>query len=184
MLRRLARFGAPILLVAALLLFLLPFLVVSCDVPGGYGRMSPGGTTSYTGVSLAVGTPPSIDEEHLRPAADQQPDLLGAQPLVTLAAMGLIVALGLALTARWVPAAAVAVASAVGLVIGLLVARSSLIDQVARQATVPFPAGKAAGDYVGVAYGFWLSLGLTLVGAVLCVGAARLKARNRDAPAD
>ena len=184
MLHRLARFGSPAILAAALLLFLLPFMVVSCDIPGGYGRMSPGGTTSYSGVNLAIGSSPSIDEERLRPAAEQEPDGLGAQPLMTLAAAGLLVALALAVMARWVPAAAVATASAVALVIGLLVARSSLVDHVARQAAAPLPAGKTAGDYVVIANGFWLSVGLTVVGAALCVGAARLETRRHEPPGE
>lgn len=182
MLHRLARFGSPAILAAALLLFLLPFLVVSCDIPGGYGRMSAGGTTSYSGVNLAIGSSPSIDEERLRPAAEQESDALGAQPLVTLAAAGLLVALALAVMARWVPAAAIATASAVALVIGLLVARSSLVDHVARQAAAPLPAGKTAGDYVVIANGFWLSVGLAVVGAALCVGTARLESRRHDPP--
>lgn len=54
MCHRIARFGSPTVLGVALLLFLLPFLAVSCDVPSGYGRLTPGGTTTYSGLSLAM----------------------------------------------------------------------------------------------------------------------------------
>jgi len=45
---------APSTLALALLVFLLPFLSVSCDAPGGFGRVAQGGTTSDTGVELAI----------------------------------------------------------------------------------------------------------------------------------
>ena len=46
---RIARVGSPVTYALALLLFLMPFLSVSCDAPEGYGRTTAGGTTSYTG---------------------------------------------------------------------------------------------------------------------------------------
>ncbi len=183
MLHRIARFGSPAFLGIALLVFLLPFLAVSCDVPGGYGRMTPGGTTTYSGLSLALGTPPSINEGHLRPADEQQPDELGVQLFVLLAAAGVAAALALAAARRWWPVAGIATAAAVSLIIGELLARSSLVDRVATQAALPFPDGKSAGDYVVIGNGFWLALALTLVGTGLSIGAARTEAK-RDTPQD
>jgi hypothetical protein len=41
-----------------------------------------------------------------------------------------------------------------------------MVDRVAEQATAPFPAGKSAGDYVKCGIGFWIVLGLMVVGTV------------------
>jgi len=43
------------------MLFLVPFVTVSCAAPGGYGRAAAGATTNYSGVDLAVGGSPSVD---------------------------------------------------------------------------------------------------------------------------
>ena len=40
--RRIAKAVSPASFAAALLVFLLPFLSVQCDVPGGYGQMEAG----------------------------------------------------------------------------------------------------------------------------------------------
>src|SRR3954453_8421168 len=88
--RRIARIGSPITLALALVLFALPFLSVSCDAPGGYGRMNAGGTTTYTGLDLAFGTAPSVDADHLRNPTQQQSDDLGVQLLVALAAVAIL----------------------------------------------------------------------------------------------
>ena len=153
----------------ALVLFVLPFLSVSCDAPGGYGRMQPGGTTTYNGLDLMTGSTPSVDDDRLRPEAAQQPDELPAQPLLALAAVAIVAAIAIPFmsASRRRLAAVVAAVGAALLVIGMLVARATLVDRVAEQATLPFPAGKSAGDYVKVGIGFWIATALTIIGSAL-----------------
>jgi hypothetical protein len=173
---RVARVGSPVTLALAFVLFLLPFLSVSCDAPGGYGRMSPGGTTTYTGLDLAMGSLPSVDNKHLRPAAEQQSDDLGVQPLVTLAALGALAAVVLPLVSarRRRLTAPLSALSALLLVVVTLLARATLVDRVAEHATVPFPTGKSAGDYVRWGIGFWIVFALIALGAALgAIGARR-----------
>ena len=182
---RVARVGSPVTLALAFVLFLLPFLSVSCDAPGGYGRMSAGGTTTYTGLDLALGSSPSVDKDHLRPAAEQQSDDLGVQPLVAVAALGVLAAVVLPLVSarRRRLSALLAALSAALLVVGTLLARATLVDRVAEQMTVPFPAGKSAGDYVRWGIGFWIVFGLIVVGAALgAFGARPARSRSRDGP--
>jgi hypothetical protein len=173
---RVARGGSPVTLALALVLFVLPFLSVSCDAPGGFGRMSPGGTTTYAGLDLALGSLPSVDNDHLRPAAEQQSDDLGVQPFVALAALGILAAVVLPFVSarRRRLSALVAALSAALLLVGTLLARATLVDRVAEQATVPFPTGKSAGDYVRWGIGFWIVFALIALGAVLgAIGARR-----------
>ncbi|MEO8692387.1 MAG: hypothetical protein ABI658_02660 [Acidimicrobiales bacterium] len=184
--RRVARVGSPVTLALAFILFLLPFLSVSCDSPGGYGRMSGGGTTTYTGFDLAIGSSPTVDDEHLRPAAEQQSDDLGVQPLVAVAALLTLAAIVVPfVSARRRPLSALlAGLSAALLVIGILLARATLVDRIAEQATVPFPSGKSAGDYVRWGIGFWIVLALMVLGAAFgLIGARSEPDRSRaDTP--
>lgn len=176
----LARVGSPVTYALALLLFLLPFLSVSCDAPEGYGRTTAGGTTSYTGLDLALGTSPAIDTDHLRPIADQANDDLDMQPLVIVAAVALLAALVTVLIAkRYKLSTILGVLAATALAIGLLLARSSLVDKLGDQSTT-IPPGKSASDYVAVEAGFWLVAGLTLLGAGLSA-AARPRPRQSEA---
>jgi hypothetical protein len=168
MVRRVARFGSPVTLFLALVLFALPFLSVSCDAPGGYGKMSAGGTTTYTGLDLATGAAPSVDEDHLRPPAEQQSDDLGVQPLIALAALAVLGAIVVPFMAarHGRLSALLAVLGLVLLAIGTLLARATLVDRVAEQATAPFASGKSAGDYVKLGIGFWIVSGFIFLGAV------------------
>ncbi len=172
---RIARIGSPATLALAFILFLLPFLSVSCDAPGGYGRTSGGGTTTYTGLDLATGSSPSVDDEHLGPAAEQQSDDLGAQPLVAGAAVLTLAAIVVPFVsaARRRLSALLAGLSAALLAVGILIARARLVDRVAEQATAPFPNGKSAGDYVKWGIGFWLVFGLMVVGGAFGLIGAR-----------
>ena len=178
--KRVARAGSPVTLALAFVLFLLPFLSVACDAPGGYGRMGGGGTTTYTGLDLAIGSSPSVDNDHLRPATAQRSDDLGAQPLVAVAALGVFAAVVL----RVAPArhrrlsallAALQRGAARG---GTLLARTTLVDRVAEQARVPYPAGKSAGDHVRWAIGFWIVFVLIALGAASCIRRVTEKSRR------
>ena len=70
--------------VLAGLFLLMPFIAVSCDTPGGYGRAAPGGTTTYTGTDLISGGSPEVTEDKVREGADQK---LDPQPLAMAAAL-------------------------------------------------------------------------------------------------
>jgi hypothetical protein len=144
------------------LLFLFPFVTVSCAAPGGYGRASAGATTNYSGVDLAVGGTPSVDGA-LRPPDARQPDELPAQPAVLIALLvvlagAVVVALVRAARARRLAAATSAVLAAV--LVGVAVAGvHSLVEARLRaQLTVEMPAGKTAADFVGTGSGAWFSM--------------------------
>ena len=174
----LARFGGPAVWGLALVLMLLPFVSVACDTPGGFGRMEAGGTTAWSGYDLAFGTPPNVDETHLRPAAEQQTDDIGVQPLILAGAIALAAAIVLA-AARPAVAAVLGLVAAAALVIGELLARSEIVDLVAAQATESFPPGTSAGDHVAIGIGFWAATVLALLGAAL----VWLGSRHRGAAA-
>jgi hypothetical protein len=80
------------------LCFLLPFAAVPCDAPGGFSRAAaPGGTTTCTGVDLAVGGAPTVTADRVRAPDQQREDRLPPQVLA-LAVLGLALA-GATLTA-------------------------------------------------------------------------------------
>lgn len=161
--RGLARYASPVALALVLLGFGSGFLVVSCDTPGGYGRMQRGGTTSYSGVDLATGTAPRVDAEHLRPTTEREPDRLPPQPLIALSA-AFVVAAGAAavfLTVRrhrHLVTAALAASATGTLAAGVLHARTVLLDRVVAQSDEPLPRGKTYLDYVQLGGTFWLLL--------------------------
>lgn len=151
--RRLGRWFSPAGFVLAGLFLLMPFVTVSCDAPGGFGRTTPGGTTTYTGLDLATGSAPGVTAEHLRPLAEVQPDRLGPQPLfialVVLILAGVAAAIaGKDPLVRRAVAAIVAGVAAVFLVAGQATARALLEARLREQLTVPIPVGHTAGDYV------------------------------------
>lgn len=163
--RVLGRSLSPAALVLALLCFFLPFIAVSCDTPGGYGKLSQGGTTSYTGADLATGGAPQVTSEQLRPADEQRDDRLGWQPVAVLAGLlalgGLAVNLGLR-RRRGEATATAAVAAAVALIAAELIARRELVYRVAEQAGL---SRSEAADHVQTQRGFWLCLSLLLLAA-------------------
>jgi hypothetical protein len=73
--------------VAGLLMFL-PFISVSCDVPGGYARAAPGGTTKYSGIDLMLGREPAVEPlDKVREGASAQ---LPPQPMMVITLLLLI----------------------------------------------------------------------------------------------
>ena len=81
--------------VAGVLMFM-PFISVSCDVPGGYARAAPGGTTKYSGIDLMLGGEPAVDPpDKLREGASAH---LAPQPLAILTVLLLIA--GIVITLR------------------------------------------------------------------------------------
>lgn len=158
-------------LLLAGLCFLLPFALVSCDAPGGYGRMKAGGSTTYTGLDLVTGGSPEVTKTHLRPVDEQREDRLPPQPLA-IAALVLVIASAVAVVVfrdknvrRPFVALAAAIA-AVFLAATALAVRATLEGKLQEQLTVPMPAGKSAADYVHVGNGLAIALVLASVTAV------------------
>lgn len=184
--RRLHLFGRTVpraALFLALLCFLLPFLAVSCSTPGGYGQVSQGGTTNYTGVELATGGAPDVSADQLRPAGERRDDRLGWQPLTGLAAVlvlgGLAVNLGLR-RRRGIATAGAAAAAGVVLIGGQLTARAELVGRVAEQTALP---RAEAEKYVATQYGFWFCLLLLLIAVIAALLQARGESQRRPGPA-
>lgn len=183
---RWGRVFSPAGLVLAGVLFMAPFLTVSCDAPGGYGRAAPGGTTTYTGWDLAVGGTPEVSEERLLPVERRRDDVLPPQPLagavLVLVVIGGLVAVGVgrARTRRGVVAAVAAVA-ALFLLVNQATVRVLVEERLREQLSGPLPAGKEIGDFVHDQGGFVFSLlALVLVALGNLAGWVRLVRGPRD----
>lgn len=170
----LARLTTPSGFFLAGLCFLLPFVTVSCEAPGGYGRAAAGGTTTYSGIDLAVGGVPKITPpEQLRPEALRQPDRLPPQPFA-LSALLLLVG-GLVTTvllrnrrARFPIAAGIAAVGVVFVLANQAIVEAQLQSKFLSQLRVPsLPPGKQAADYVKTGSGFGIIL---LILAALVIG--------------
>jgi hypothetical protein len=181
-LRKAGRGISPVTLVLAGLCFLLPFVTVGCDTPGGYARAAPGGSTTYTGVDLAFGGQPDVTPDHVRALPAGEDDQLPVQPAAAVVLVLVVAAIGFAVrvSAPRARRSAVAVLAGVG-------ATALLVNQALVEATVTVrvgdhltrfvqsggavPAGKAARDYVQTGQGFGLCLLLLLlVAAANAVG--------------
>jgi hypothetical protein len=143
-------------------LFALPFVTVSCEAPGGYGRAEAGATTDYTGFDLALGDEPSVDGTE-RPPSEQQPDRLPVQPVAVLALLAVaagaaVVGLVRAVRVRRLAAAGTAFVAAALVGSALLAAQSIVESRLREQLTVDMPAGRTAGDFVAMGGGGWLCI--------------------------
>lgn len=144
--------------------FALPFLTVGCDTPGGFGRVSAGGTTSYRGFQLAFGLDPTRSPaDHVLPVGQGVDDRLGLQPLVILA-LALVVAALVASVVVSTPRVRRALgcglsgAALIAVVVAVLVVRTRLIDRVADQLhDREVPADRTAASYVVWGNGFTLA---------------------------
>jgi hypothetical protein len=155
------------------LLFLFPFVTVSCAAPGGYGRAAAGATTNYSGLDLATGGSPSVDGA-LRPPEQRQPDELPVQPIAALGLLAVVagavvVAAVRAVRPRRLSAAGTAFAAVVLIGAAVASAQALVEARLREQLTVDMPAGKAAADFVGVGNG--AALGMLMLGLL---GAANL----------
>lgn len=178
--KRYGRLLSPAGLVLAGLLFLAPFLTVSCDAPGGYGRAAPGGTTTYTGWDLATGGTPDVTADKLLPPEQRRDDVLAPQPLaavvLVLVVIGVLIAVGVdrARTRRGVLAALAAIA-ALFLLVNQATVRVLVEERLREQITGPLPDGKTVGDFVSDQGGFAFSLlALVLVALGNLAGWVRL----------
>jgi actin-like ATPase involved in cell morphogenesis len=183
--KRRRRWANPVTLGLALLCFLLPFATVSCGLSDGYGRAKPGGTTTYTGLDLALGGQPDVPTDQLRPADPAHPDRLPPQPLLlgTVLATAAALVLAIVLSAPGKGRRAVAILATVAallLLAGQAVATETLTTRVQAQSTIP--TGKTARDFVGTSFGFWFVL-LLLLGILAGNLTAAWRGRRRRAPA-
>jgi hypothetical protein len=153
----------------------LPFVSISDETPGGFGRVGPGGTTTYTGLDLATGTEPRISSGAQLPAEDQREDTLAPQPLVLLAAAGLVGAAVASLMIvdarrRHLVSAITAVATAAVLAAGQWISQLRLTDRLTEQlnaADIALTGDRTPGDYVSSAFGFWtIAASLVVLAAV------------------
>lgn len=191
----LSRLASPAGFVLVLLLFfLLPFVSVSCDVPG-YGQAG----ASYTGSHLVSGTEPEVSAELKELAADPEapaeltdPPDAGAQGLAVVlalfAAAGVLTVLVPQVKARLLSAAAVAVATLAVTVVTMVVAqshlRSALLDGVRQSGLAERQDNQqlesAATELTHTEVGFWLMVILlaviTVVTGTLGLFGERLRA--------
>ncbi len=180
-LRDVKRWLRPAGFVLAGLFLLMPFVAVSCEAPGGFGRAAPGGTTTYTGVDLMGGGSPDVTADKVREGTDER---LDPQPL--LMAAGLLIFAGALIALifehqllRRAVLTAVAGAAAVFLVANQLTVQALLRARLREQLTQPIPAGKQISDYVQNQSGFWLCLS-TLVVLVMLNGLGWLRSATRE----
>jgi hypothetical protein len=165
------------MLVLAGLSFVLPFVTVSCDVPGGYGRAAPGGTTTYTGLDLATGGSPDVAPiEKVRPRGEWREDRLPPQPAADAVLLLILAGTVLAVTVsdrrgRRATVAVLAGVAATALLVNQALAEADLRVRVGEQMTRPLPAGKVVRDFVHTGPGFVVCLILLLlVGVINLIG--------------
>jgi hypothetical protein len=182
--RKVLRALSPAGFLLTLLCFALPFVTVSCDAPGGYGRSAPGGFTSYTGFDLATGEAPDVDPQHLRPAAEQRDDRFDPQPFAIAALLALVAGI-VTVVIRETAVRRIAAALCAGAAGAMLLANQAVTEALVEarlnvQLTVPMPAGKSATDYVHTGNGWG---GAVLLSVVLLAGnLAGWWRRRRDSP--
>jgi len=188
-LRKAGRWFNPATLLLAALCFALPFVAVGCDTPGGYAAATPGGSTSYDGVTLAFGGQPDVTAGHERLLPEGESDRLPAQPTMAVALLAIVAAAALAIGVRQrrtrrAAVAAVALAAATALLVGEVLVEAELTvrvsDHLARVAAqgVALDSAKTAHDYVLTGQGFRLCLLLLILVTVLnAVGWWRVRPR-------
>ncbi len=168
-------------MIAGLLLFM-PFVAVSCEAPGGFGRAAPGGTTTYTGMDLVTGGTPEVSPADK--VREGPHETVPAQPMAIIALLlitaGVVVTLvvGQVLIRRAV-ATILAGLAALALTVNQLTVQSLLIDRVQAQLTVAIPAGKQTADFVRTQSGFWLCV-ITLIVLVMVYGAGWIRNTTRE----
>jgi hypothetical protein len=166
------------------LCFVLPFVSVACDTPGGYGRAAPGGTTTYNGVDLLIGAEPKVSPpDKVRPLPAGGNDRVGPAPAALVALLLIVAGIGFAIRVpearvRRGSVAALAGVAATALLVNQALVESELAVRVGDQLTQPIPAGKALRDFVHTGPGFALALLLlVLVTALNAIGWWRARPR-------
>jgi hypothetical protein len=177
-LRKAGRFFNPTTVILAGLCFVLPFVSVGCDTPGGYAGASPGGTTTYNGIALIVGGEPEVTPGKERPVPPGEDDRLPPQPAAAAVLLLIVAATGFAIRTHEprVRRAAVAGLAAVGataLLVNQALVQAELTLRVSDHLTrlaqtgVTLDPAKTARDYVHTGPGFGLCLLLLALVAVV-----------------
>jgi hypothetical protein len=177
-LRKAGRFFNPTTLILAGLCFVLPFVSVGCDTPGGYAGASPGGTTTYNGIALVVGGEPEVTPGKERPVPPGEDDRLPPQPAAAAVLVLIVAATGFAIRSpeprmRRAAVAGLAAVGATALLVSqaLVEAEPTLrvSDNLTRlaQTGAQLDPAKTARDYVHTGQGFLLCLLLLGLVAVL-----------------
>lgn len=180
-----------------LLFFLLPFVSVSCEVPG-YDELD----TSYTGSHLVSGTDPTVPAE-LRELADEadapttlvDPPDAGVQvlaiALAVLATIGVLTVVLPRLRTRLLSAAAVAGGTLVVTIVTMVVAQSNLQTALfdwMRETSVaeddPQLLESGIEDLTHTEIGFWLMVALLALVAVVTATFGLFGDRLRAARSD
>jgi hypothetical protein len=173
-LRKAGRWFNPTTLILAGLCFVLPFVSVGCDTPGGYAGTSPGGTTTYNGVTLVVGGQPEVSEGHERPVTPGEDDRMPPQPAAAVVLVLIVAATGFAIRVaeprpRRAFVGGLAAVGATALMVNQALVQAELTLRVSDHLTRLASAGqkldpaKSARDYVHTGQGFLLCLLLLLV---------------------
>jgi hypothetical protein len=189
LLRRAGRGLNPAGLILAGVCFALPFVTVACDIPGGYGRAAPGGTTTYTGFDLVIGGEPAVaPADKIRPLPPGHDDELPPQPAAIAVLVLLVGAAGVALTVaqprlRRGSLAVLTGVAATALLVNQALVEAEIAVRVGEQLTQPPAAGKAVRDYVDTGPGFVAGLAL-LVALAVVNGIGWIRTRQRTAPVD
>jgi len=176
--RKAGRWLNPVTLTLAVLCFVLPFVSVSCDTPGGYAGADVGGTSSYNGVALVVGGEPEVDEAHRRPVPPEEDDRLPPQAALAGALLAILAAAVGSVTighkrTRRAAVAVLALAAGTALLVGQVLALAELRVRVSDHLTRVAQSGqqldpaKNADDYVHTGPGFLLCLTLLVVVAIV-----------------
>jgi len=139
--------------VVAALLMVMPFISVSCDVPGGYARAAPGGTTTYNGVDLIVGGEPKVDPPDK--VREGPPAALAPQPLAILTLLLLIAGIVIALRMHQTLARRATIALLSGVAAICLVVNQITVQTLLHARVPP--------KYVHNQPGFWLCLSMLVV---------------------
>jgi hypothetical protein len=177
------RWFRPAGFVVAAFFLLLPFVTVSCDVPGGFGRAAPGGTTTYTGVHLLTGDSPDVTPpEKIR--ADGQDEKVDPQPLMLVVLLlivtGVIVVIAVQnQLLRRAIVTVVAGLGAISLLANQIKVQALLRERIRAQVDQPLPPDKQIADYVHNQLGFWACLG-TFVVLVMLNGVGWFRSANRS----
>jgi hypothetical protein len=182
--RSAARWLNPTTLGLALLTFVLPFVTVSCDAPGGYGHGQSGTTTAYTGVDLVVGAEPKFSPpEKAKPPETARDVRLPPQPAAIAVLLLLVATIAYAVRTqdprvRRGGVALLAAIAATALLVNQALVESAVAVKVGDQLTEPLPAGKVLRDFVKTGPGFGLCLLLlALVAVVNVIGWWTIRAR-------
>lgn len=181
---RVARRISPWLLALAVLVFVLPFISVSCATPRGYGSGGGGVTVRYSGFTLAFGGNPTVEAAKGAPTPGPltPEDTIPGQIAVTIALALAAAAFAMAVVrpGRLEALVALPAFAVIGLVTGVADFDSGLTTRITDRLTslgVSPPANFAPEDYVKPDLGFVAAV-ILLVLTLLLNGFALLRRRR------